>query len=934
MSELFGFDLGSCVNEFEVERRAGLDILSGRPAPRHVAAADFGPGPGHKKEFDLQPSPKEEDAFKRYAHLLMGLRSPIAYDFSDHTAGFCALTPLLYLNKRFKNYYRRIIYIHSSGPNDLFNSDFKHTIRQISPKLMRSSLEDMRTILHKNRILLIICSAGQIDFSNKMRTDCLILKFIEHIQKFSRINGWNSPPIILSCGSSKVLRERVSLTDTAVIAINDISALHVEDPHQLLTAQWLRFCDLRGVDPYRTLGSRVRRGRWHYEVAGRYSRHLHATYSINVRFRAFAASHLSNPAFFDPTGGFRELAGMEDHRLPIDIWLFKRATEDALRPYLDSSMRSRELRLLRLLSTTKHWLTKEGFDDLSRRFPPDGRGKMLVPPIGRQDDLWNAPIVPWVNRSKKGAVMGLAAKALVQDHWRVSPAALERAVAHYRIAKRFWEGRDDKSLLGQEFPYAPQWGRHRLHILAEVIRHLVRATATSDSNCQKVETKHAHSIPKNLFPVDPPDPKIGGCNPAQVYQFAYARLYNRELNGNRDGQPVRALTRQYGAYTLAREMLHLLSDPKKGFGHPPPELTRELHAAFINDCGFTAMATGELGLAAACFRRLSHLWLKEKDLMSHIDAQLSCVMVFANGGRLRNAQWLLTKIKNKIDQIAPHAHGRSTQRVQSRYLARHLQIISTLGDESAGYLHAKLTEMDQSVKITEIELLRSYILVLSRPMGMYREFKEREQAKAYARCISAIMSLLSEGRHNDAMELKIVLATLIRERSDTLEAEAILVQVHEDILTYGCSERTFLRFLLEAGLNLAAQSRGYRAYCVYLRRCWRRARARGYLFEAVLAGQASIQILDDLSVGMAHHSTAEWDELLEYQLAVDKAYQDSLLAVHQTRSEYDPLYGFAVSETVTDQKWLHSINDIVQHRDEIASSIAVAKRSMALPLDP
>ena len=824
----------------------------------------------------------------------------------------------MFLNRAFKEHYSQIIYLHASG-EDCFEADLRGAFASLAPGLDTVDLRPVGGALRDRRALLVLSGTQAIDAAHRRGKRPSILRLFEHLQDLSRRADWSAPPCVLACGPSSELGRAVSRTDGAILKGRS-DWLRVDEPSPFLEAQWTRFCELRGVDPYKAVGSRLRRASWHYEVARGPAL---PSYHINVRLRAFFASNLDNPAFFDPTGGFEALAGMPETELPIDIWLFKKATEDALRHYVTSRPGDRDIRYLRLLSTAKHWLTNGALQELVRRFPPDGRGERTISAVGKYEEIIARPVPGWVHRTNSGTFLGIAVKALLQDEWRTGPNSCERSIAHYRVATRIWDRRDDKAFLAQEFPYRPHWGRPRIHLLAEVIRHLVRATDLRPEAVGPLQPRsNSHDF------VDPPDAGIGGCDPFQVVNFAYRTIYDTELNGNRSGQTARALTRRYGAYALARELLHLLSDARLGYGHPPAAMDREMCGAFVNDCGFTALATGELELAASCFRRLAISERASGDVNRRLDALLSLALVLTSGGRMRSAARLLGSVERALAK-SPDSN-RAVDRLRQRTRSRQLQLDFVQASVPGSELRSRFLEYDRLHGITEIELLRTFILVLARTEpGPTPGFNGRRtyHADAYSVCLSKLMSKLSDGHHHDALELKVLLAGLMRERGDGLPAEGILDQAYRDILVYGCAERTFLRFLLEAGSNLAAQGQAYRAYCVYLRRCMRRSVARSYLPEAIAAARASVASLERLEASFRDLTAEEWSSMVDAEARIDSEYAKTFSVNDGQRSEYDPLYGFALAEASSRQVWLGSLEQV---REELVTTrrwLSLARQS-------
>jgi hypothetical protein len=119
--------------------------------------------------------------------------------------------------------------------------------------------------------------------------------------------------------------------------------------------------------------------------------------------------------------------------------------------------------------------------------------------------------------------------------------------------------------------------------------------------------------------------------------------------------------------------------------------------------------------------------------------------------------------------------------------------------------------------------------------------------KALMVCYRALFRLSSDGLLHEAIGFRIALAHYTLSINGRVNAaEAILNQVHLDTLEHGCSERTFLAFMLQAGLLLKRDKRELRAYASYLRPCLERSIARGYVREASRAAEVALLVLNQI----------------------------------------------------------------------------------------
>jgi hypothetical protein len=189
----------------------------------------------------------------------------------------------------------------------------------------------------------------------------------------------------------------------------------------------------------------------------------------------------------------------------------------------------------------------------------------------------------------------------------------------------------------------------------------------------------------------------------------------------------------------------------------------------------------------------------------------------------------------------------------------------------------------------------------------------------------------SEGLHHQAMGFRIALARCFRRMGMLTSAETILDAVHNDLLRYGCSERTFLTFLNEAGRVLIGRGDPIRAYATYLRPCIGRAKARGFRRDAEQAASAAREALKEIRDACEKHECGQgpsgtgWADVL----ATAKAGHRKLLADSEKIYEgrplgRDPLYAYAIADAEKIIDGLASCLDVDRHIAEIENEIRPA----------
>lgn len=191
-----------------------------------------------------------------------------------------------------------------------------------------------------------------------------------------------------------------------------------------------------------------------------------------------------------------------------------------------------------------------------------------------------------------------------------------------------------------------------------------------------------------------------------------------------------------------------------------------------------------------------------------------------------------------------------------------------------------------------------------------RSDHEDKQQEAFTLCLDNVVTFATRGEQHDALGFRISLGHNLRAQARFKTAERTLNSVHSDILRYGCSEWTYLSFLIEAGRLLIDQGRPVRAYASYLRTAFLRARARGYIREMGTAHERVLEALEASRQRAEGMEPAEWKDEIDKLIAEDKAYheQDRPKAVGDFAR--DPLFGFPITEAEATMRRLATLDGL------------------------
>lgn len=846
--------------------------------------------------------------------------------------------------------YSKIVVIR---PSD-FTLPFEAELRRLCNELdaIGRPVETKRQLVDSiiaERILLVVLSPFAIDVA----TDNNSLRSLT--KEFRARRGqWSGPSNILFVGQSEWL-SKVNIENTEIHSrkIRRFLRLRGEASFEEFRAQWKRFSDLREQSLSEESGSRMRRAATYFRI-----QNTDYVWPVSVKLRALFASNEHTAAYFDPTQGFRRLAGARFQEF-ADIRNFLEDVSDYIDfvRYLDCTAKGgsrgkrRYYYLLQYVSTAKHWLTEEALDVLIDSIDGERQNHLNLATekkrIGGLAPVITAKNVSISGVSKANYFASIAVKAAVQDDW-INSDPYTRALAHYRIADRLKGNENDKELLDREFPYEPHWGRSRLFFLSEAIRHLVRSMETFLGDISNEEYD-----PKLRFP-KAPTREQNGTNPAQVINYCYETLYQKELNSNANGSSGRALAKRYGAYQLAVELLEFMSENCQ-MGIPHRALRPENRIEFMRECGFALLDVGELEKARDCFLNAQRCFYGEERAVDEINIDLDLALVESTRGKLSAAREAIDTAMKKLQTLhsqRQESDARQYYTVRSLYrrvLTREAHLVFLEGDHEQTL---DLIDKIQNEKRWEqfkdddryrrdvlvpgfsqrLEAEQTHLLIAAlhrRAESAEKEWETSEFSLALNRCIEAMLRAQSEGLHHQAMGFRIALARCFRrmERFDT--AEAILDAVHLDLLRYGCSERTFLSFLNEAGRVLAGLGDPIRAYATYLKPCFGRAKARGFRREAEQAAVLSISVIEEIkrqyeqcqSSDDVHQ--ASWLEVLAQ--AKDKhrrLVKDADDLFRGGPFEKDPLFAYAIADAEEVIETLTDLGGISDHAGEIASLLS------------
>ncbi|MHA6268342.1 hypothetical protein ACXYMP_15880 [Aliiroseovarius sp. CAU 1755] len=622
-----------------------------------------------------------------------------------------------------------------------------------------------------------------------------------------------------------------------------------------------RFLSLRGsVGRLHDADARLKQARWHYDQVEDIE-----IWPASIRLRAFFASNMENESYFDPTQGFAKLAGSIDLEKCPDIKSLVREAETYFRILRTEAGDDDKPgpRFLNWCATTLYWLT----DDAVRYISSKGQNRIqpLKPDQCRAfagDKLYDSLVrlSPSDVPGSFNYAMTLGVKAVIQDNWMQSGANAKytRSVVHFYTAKRMFEQRGDLPL-SQELPYVKGRADDDIFFLPEVIRHLMRACGNVVKRPGKKPTLSPSDYDDHdLITFSVPDPirgKVLGCNPQEAWRFCYWVVFRRMLNGK-----GRQLTRRFGAYQLKLEVLQLLcGDDGYEVGHlGMPACDAPF---FLNDLACALLDVGRAEEAAEVFTRLSGLASESEDHTTHCKSLLNEAMVAGVMGDFDRALRMWDEAEKLITNAKIGAE--SVEKLMERLHSRRAHIAHLSGDhDKAIHLYRGLERQDLRPTIRRDRAL-PYIRSLAERSQVDEVTGQSDLSKAIAVCISNMIRSTTASNFHEVLGFEISMAELFRRQGFLEPAESCLDQVYLDILYHGCSERTYLNFLVEAGEVLLGRENSARAYAAYLHPVILRLQTRALANERKRAKQLALRAIDLLEDQRAIHvEKGDWSEYL------------------------------------------------------------------------
>lgn len=578
-----------------------------------------------------------------------------------------------------------------------------------------------------------------------------------------------------------------------------------------------------------------------------------------LRMLAFLASNTINQNSFDPTSGWLRQSGMPVSALPVEIWLHLAEVVTHARSVSEEGKRNPALRALRWCSTALYWFTEEAAEDLGRLAPRTNLESFRAATDTLKKHI---EFEPQAAERPPEYKMDMALRAVVQNRW-ANCDPFGRAITHHRISLRLMESSHSKELLSTEYPLRPHWGRSRIHFLAESLRHLVRSCEHAPrSATNRVNTTTAQED----FPKPPGKPGNWRKQYAEdVMNYCFSQIFWLQLNGNKATGTInnRKLSRQHGAYQLTAELLQLMSEDGE-LGKPHWALNAVNRQRYLREVAYTQLDLGELQAAKASFERLIAAWREEDgDRVEGIAFKLDLAIALSAMGDLSLARKTLGAVRDEFYSLLSEGGNsmarRSRMSIKTRIDAREAHLRYLEGDLD-GALQACMKIEKANPGAIARDVAHTYIATLGALGG------ESRLKLATAICVRNVFDNTTRGLHHEALGFRVALGHAFRRLQMLEVAEVVLDQVHSDVQLYGCSERTYLAFLIEAGRVVFRQRRFARAYAAYLRPCFDRARSRGFYRNAEISRSYARRCLEELLALLSEPTESDWIGSLRSEL--------------------------------------------------------------------
>lgn len=812
-------------------------------------------------------------------------------------AGASFVAHSLAMREDIKKVYDLVCLIRPTDLDDPYAKQLERLISHFDIKANKSEFpRAVVSLLRERRVLLILLDACYVPDQESFAKYRLVRRVIDQARTTRHEDAVSH---LLTIGRSQAIQEM--LGDSVTARLNGILRVQPKLRFPLYSKLFKHYTFSRGRTRPEEGGSRLKRGRWHYEAIR--DAESKEVWPAMIRLRAFFASNSRNYSYFDPMRGFDELSGYSGD-LPASIAM---ARQDVLAYLHRSTMRSQhsEVKALRLCSTAKHWLTRDALDVLRQPYRPKDEtahrvSELTTDAFERLANLQHCPIGFFrppqedsinLEQPDEVFILSLGIKAIVQSEWLRSDP-FDRAVAHWRVAERLWKLQDDKDLLAKEFPYLPHWGRSRIFILGECIRHLmasIRGVSTEKHEVTEI-------FDRDFFP-SPPSGRLLGCDPNEVVNFCYARVFQREINANRAFSPGRtalqtgrALAKRHGAFEYAAELLQLLGE-RGPFGTQNEYLMPTYAISYMRECAFACLDIGELNQANEIFLALSKISVDGEFAASEDMLNLSLVATELN--EIERAVALVASVRetrSRLKTIEPTA-ATGDDAFSRRIATREAHIAAVTGNpQEVIRLSKDVFSREPDPQRWDAELQQNYIRSLANV--------EESRSEGLKNCLAATFRASGAGFQHEALGYRVLLGRIYRQRGEIGIAEQILDDAQRDILSYGCSERAYLEMLYEAGRTLCSMDIDFkivRAYSSYLRPCLVRSRSRGYGRFEGLAMRYSDLALDRISERIRLIGGEKW------QAVIESALEDEINHISKEKIgkegffEVDPLFGYYAS---------------------------------------
>ena len=850
-------------------------------------------------------------------------------------SGASYISYALHQRKEIRNCFSSIYLIRPSDPSAPYTAELRCLAEELGAYGSERNLtSDLARALRTKKILLIILDTCFTDIEKKSATDSII----NFLKAAYGDHKKGQPVSVLTIGRSQILSNLQEKFWQRTGINEDLEKELVQgNTFEVFQTLFEAFKEHRSYTRHEEGGSRLKRSKWHYDrLVDKEAASEGTDLSIGrkvkrdvwpgmLRLRAYFASNLENHCYFDPTSGFEMLCGPSPRHKSIEL-LRDDLTAHLLR--LVDGKSEKNLRSLRRCSTAKHWMTTSAIKALDLAFKsadekdfkcngystnPQSRSviKLELDGFLKYLDEPDCPIRKLTTEFGEDAfTLGLGLKALVQEEWLAShPVA--RAVAHHRIAKRLWERQDDKQFLRSEFPYDPQWGRSRLFLLGECIRHLVCSIEGFPGEYEGEQVIKLES--SEAFPLNEPLREYMGCNPSEVINYCFAVLYQREINSqaNFSVETVktvgysRPLSKKHGAFEYAAELLQLMGK-NRTIGEPHPALHPAFRVSYLRECGFALLDLGDLEGALRIFDRLE----AESELGSreYYENELNRALALSEMNRLVEASEIVENVDAATrntrllepEDIRPLKRRIGTRRVHLDYLnERFARVVENTRKQSSNNKSLRSLRLDEEIFMSRIRSLAQL---------------DGSSTQAMKECMHILFRSTTDGFQHQALGYRVILGRLYRLRGELELSRQVLEDVQADILKYGCAERIYLEFLYEHGRTMQEEGDTLRAYASYLRPCLVRAQGRLFYRIAKIAYRHASNCLDQMVLQL--QNSKEWAQTVDKasknerkHISMDtKTYRDGLI-------DRDPLFGYYFADAVNVIEGLRSLKGIEAERE-------------------